>query len=134
MPGTIALGGLAPWRRRIAGARGDDPRDVVARIRPTPTPPANRMLDFLIMLIRGRKPGARDDRSPGWGVLALLVVALSSAMPGPLPAQPGWVLRPFTGPERPSLLDDGDLDSLRAAVERSLGWLDRQPPGRWLVF
>src|SRR5262245_54110604 len=94
------------------------------------------MLDFLIMPIRGRKPGSRDGdgRPSGWGVLALLVVAVSSVMPGSLPAQPGWVLRPFTGPERPSLLDDGDLDSLRAAVERSLGWLDRQPPGRWLVF
>jgi membrane-bound lytic murein transglycosylase A len=36
--------------------------------------------------------------------------------------------------DRPSLLDDGDLDSLRAAVTQSLNWLDRQPPGRILTF
>ena len=41
------------------------------------------------------------------------------------------MLRPL---DRPSLLDDGDLDSLRTAVAQSLSWLDRQPPGRVLVF
>ena len=36
--------------------------------------------------------------------------------------------------ERPSLLDDGDPDSLRTAVAQSLAWLDRQPPARGLTF
>ena len=49
-------------------------------------------------------------------------------------AQSGGVLRPIADPERPSLLDDGDADSLRAAIARSLGWLDRQPPGRPMAF
>jgi membrane-bound lytic murein transglycosylase A len=49
-------------------------------------------------------------------------------------AQPGGVLRPTPGSERPSLLDDGDPDSLRAAVAQSLAWLDRQPGGRFLSF
>jgi len=46
-------------------------------------------------------------------------------------AQVGLVLRPA---DRPSLLDDGDIDSLRTAVAQSLSWLDRQPPGRVLTF
>jgi membrane-bound lytic murein transglycosylase A len=41
------------------------------------------------------------------------------------------ILRPL---DRPSLLDDGDPESLRAAVAQSLAWLDRQPAGRWLTF
>jgi membrane-bound lytic murein transglycosylase A len=46
----------------------------------------------------------------------------------------GWILRFLDGSERPSLLDDGDPDSLRTAVAQSLAWLDRQPGGRGLMF
>jgi membrane-bound lytic murein transglycosylase A len=63
----------------------------------------------------------------------MLAVALST-MPVPSFAQPGWNLRPLAEPERPSLLDDGDPDSLRTAVAQSLAWLDRQPSSRWLPF
>jgi membrane-bound lytic murein transglycosylase A len=61
----------------------------------------------------------------------LTVAAALSTIPVNSPAQGGWILRLF---DRPSLLDDGDLDSLRAAVALSLNWLERQPPGRWLAF
>jgi membrane-bound lytic murein transglycosylase A len=46
-------------------------------------------------------------------------------------AQGGAALRPA---DRPSLLDDGDLSSLRTAAALSLSWLERQPPGRVMVF
>jgi membrane-bound lytic murein transglycosylase A len=59
---------------------------------------------------------------------ALLVAPVGSL------GQPGSVLRPLVEPERPSLLDDGDADSLRSAIAQSLGWLDRQPPSRVLAF
>jgi membrane-bound lytic murein transglycosylase A len=59
--------------------------------------------------------------------------ALSTA-PVRSAAQPGGVLRPTPDSERPSLLDDGDPDSLRAAIAQSLAWLDRQPGGRLLSF
>jgi membrane-bound lytic murein transglycosylase A len=59
------------------------------------------------------------------GLAALWTIPIASL------AQGGAPLRVL---ERPSLLDDGDHDSLRTAVAQSLGWLDRQPPGRWLTF
>ena len=74
-----------------------------------------------------------------WGPWTLRVVAILgvagalSTSPARSLAQSGPVLRPID-PERPSLLDDGDADSLRAAIARSLGWLDRQPPGRPMAF
>src|SRR5215471_4771261 len=75
---------------------------------------------------RGSLPILRACRA----ALLLALTALLSGIPVRAPAQ-GVVLRPV---ERPSLLDDGDLDSLRAAVAQSLNWLDRQPPGRVLIF
>ncbi|HWC03927.1 MAG TPA: MltA domain-containing protein [Methylomirabilota bacterium] len=50
------------------------------------------------------------------------------------PAQGTWILRPLAEHDGPTLLDDGDPESLRAAVAQSLAWLDRQPPGRGLTF
>jgi membrane-bound lytic murein transglycosylase A len=64
--------------------------------------------------------------------LALLVVVM--ALPSGSAAQPGGVFRTVSSPDRPPLLDDGDLPSLRAAVQHSLTWLDRQPAGRLLGF
>jgi membrane-bound lytic murein transglycosylase A len=102
-----------------------------------------------------RSPGIRTDGSPGapggarkvlrgaagpWKrwiarVLTLLaVVGTLSTAPVRSAAQSGGVLRPTPDSERPSLLDDGDPDSLRAAVAQSLAWLDRQPGGRFLSF
>jgi hypothetical protein len=43
-------------------------------------------------------------------------------------------LQPLAEDDRPTLLDDGDPDSLRTAVAQSLAWLDRQPTGRLLAF
>jgi len=63
-----------------------------------------------------------------------VLVTAFSTMPVRSLAQPGWILRLFAEPDRPSLLDDGDPDSLRTAVAQSLAWLDRQPSGRWLTF
>jgi membrane-bound lytic murein transglycosylase A len=63
--------------------------------------------------------------------LLLGLMLILSAMPALSLAQSGAVLRAL---DRPSLLDDGDPDSLRAAVAQSLAWLDRQPAGRWLSF
>jgi membrane-bound lytic murein transglycosylase A len=62
------------------------------------------------------------------------MLAALSTMPVRSPAQGGWILRSLAESDRPSLLDDGDPDSLRTAVARSLAWLDRQPAGRWLTF
>jgi membrane-bound lytic murein transglycosylase A len=68
-------------------------------------------------------------------VLALVVVALAfAAIPVRSLAQSGWILRPFAESDRPSLLDDGDADSLRSAIAQSLAWLDRQPQNRSLSF
>src|SRR5262245_31516979 len=58
------------------------------------------------------------------------VIGALSTMPMRSVAQPGGILRSIAEVDRPSLLDDGDADSLRTAIARSLGWLDRQPPGR----
>jgi membrane-bound lytic murein transglycosylase A len=70
-----------------------------------------------------------------WRAVALLILATAlSTMPVRSLAQPGWILRLLAEPERPSLLDDGDADTLRTAVAQSLAWLDRQPAGRWLAF
>jgi membrane-bound lytic murein transglycosylase A len=69
-----------------------------------------------------------------WTRPAALLLGLTlvlSSMPALSVAQSGAVLRAL---DRPSLLDDGDPDSLRAAVAQNLGWLDRQPAGRWLAF
>jgi membrane-bound lytic murein transglycosylase A len=66
-------------------------------------------------------------------LVAGVALALAAA-PGRSLAQSGWVLRPFAEPDRPSLLDDGDADSLRTAIAQSLAWLDRQPSNRSLVF
>jgi membrane-bound lytic murein transglycosylase A len=63
-------------------------------------------------------------------LVAVLGAAVATTSVGAL-AQGGPTLRPV---DRPSLLDDGDLESLRAAAARSLEWLDRQPGGRWLQF
>jgi membrane-bound lytic murein transglycosylase A len=71
---------------------------------------------------------------------ALLAVTLLAALgilattPLRSLAQSSAVLRSFAHTERPSLLDDGDADSLRTAIAKSLGWLDRQPPGRAMTF
>ena len=65
------------------------------------------------------------------------MTAVSSAMPVRSLAQGGQgggTLRLLAESDRPSLLDDGDPDSLRTAVAQSLAWLDRQPAARLLVF
>jgi membrane-bound lytic murein transglycosylase A len=62
------------------------------------------------------------------------VLTAFSTMPVRSLAQGGWILRLLPESDRPSLLDDGDPDSLRTAIAQSLAWLDRQPAGRWLVF
>jgi membrane-bound lytic murein transglycosylase A len=87
-----------------------------------------------------RSPGglgapAADSRARTWrAVLVLLVLAAFSTMPVRSPAQGGGILRSLAESDRPSLLDDGDPDSLRTAIARSLAWLDRQPADRWLTF
>ena len=78
---------------------------------------------------------ARSRRRSAFGAIALLAAAGALAIhPARSLAQPGGIFRPIVDPERPSLLDDGDVDSLRTAIARSLAWLDRQPPGRAMVF
>jgi membrane-bound lytic murein transglycosylase A len=59
------------------------------------------------------------------------LVAALGGMPSRSLAQGSAALRLV---DRPSLLDDGDPDSLRTAVAHSLAWLDRQPPTRSLAF
>ena len=75
--------------------------------------------------------GARSGPRRAWPVVLLIGLAALWTIPIASLAQGGAPLRVL---ERPSLLDDGDHDSLRTAVAQSLGWLDRQPPGRWLTF
>jgi len=71
-------------------------------------------------------------RACGLGLwLALLGLTVLPAGSGAQPAPP---LRAVALVDRPSLLDDGDLASLREAVRQSLAWLERQPPGRILAF
>jgi peptidoglycan lytic transglycosylase A len=65
-----------------------------------------------------------------WACSLLMVIAILAVLPINSKAQGVAMLRPA---DRPSLLDDGDLDSLRTAVAQSLSWLDRQPPGRVLM-
>lgn len=93
-------------------------------------------------------PTVRSFRSPGglrgapaegprggiWRPVLILVLTAFATMPVRSLAQGGWILRLLADSDRPSLLDDGDPDSLRTAVAQSLAWLDRQPAGRWLVF
>jgi membrane-bound lytic murein transglycosylase A len=76
-------------------------------------------------------PGAHPGSRRLWQALLLIGLAALWTIPISSLAQGGAPLRLL---ERPSLLDDGDHDSLRAAVGQSLAWLDRQPPGRWLTF
>ena len=73
---------------------------------------------------------ARTFRTWQVSLLFGLALVLSTIPAGSL-AQSGAILRIL---DRPSLLDDGDADSLRTAIARSLGWLDRQPPGRAMIF
>jgi membrane-bound lytic murein transglycosylase A len=75
-----------------------------------------------------RRGGARPSAGNGLALALAMLLALSSAGAG----EPAQVLRPAGGATRPSLLDDGDPASLRAAVEQSLRWLERQAPGRRL--
>jgi peptidoglycan lytic transglycosylase A len=79
-------------------------------------------------------PRAGPRAGIGRAVLLLLVLTAFSTMPVHSLAQGGWILRLLADSDRPSLLDDGDPDSLRTAVAQSLAWLDRQPAGRWLAF
>jgi peptidoglycan lytic transglycosylase A len=67
-------------------------------------------------------------------LVALVSVILLSVVPVRSLAQGGWTLQPLAEDDRPTLLDDGDPDSLRTAVAQSLAWLDRQPTGRLLAF
>jgi hypothetical protein len=72
-----------------------------------------------------------------WVPSALILAAVALACAGtPVRslAQSAGILRPFAESDRPSLLDDGDADSLRTAIAQSLAWLDRQPQNRWLSF
>lgn len=90
-----------------------------------PSRPAGSYFGASAALPRGATAWARR-----FVLVAVLGAAVSTTSVGAL-AQGGSVLRPV---DRPSLLDDGDLESLRAAAARSLEWLDRQPGGRWLQF
>jgi len=79
-------------------------------------------------------PQADPRAGTFWLCQAILLLGLAlalSTIPVSSLAQGGAILRFL---DRPSLLDDGDPDSLRTAVAQSLGWLDRQPAGRWLAF
>lgn len=85
---------------------------------------------------RGPTPAARAGGRgvPRRRAAAVLALTLVAGTVLPAAAQSLRTLRPLSGPDLPSLLDDGDLPSLRAAIRQSLGWLDRQPPGRPLAF
>jgi membrane-bound lytic murein transglycosylase A len=78
---------------------------------------------------------ARARKRRALRVIALvgLAAALATAPVRSL-AQSTGVLRLIADPDRPSVLDDGGADSLRSAIAHSLGWLDRQPPGRTMMF
>jgi membrane-bound lytic murein transglycosylase A len=79
-------------------------------------------------------PQADPRAGTFWIRQAVLLLGLAlalSTIPVSSLAQGGAILRLL---DRPSLLDDGDPDSLRTAVAQSLAWLDRQPAGRWLAF
>ena len=82
-----------------------------------------------------RRPGT--PRRGRWALRAIAVLAAAGAFstfPTRSLAQSGGVLRAIADPERPSLLDDGDADSLRSAIAQSLFWLDRQPAVRPMAF
>ena len=90
-----------------------------------------------------RGPAPAPAHARGWpsrvpwvpSVLVLAAVGLVfAATPVRSLAQSAGILRPFADPDRPSLLDDGDADSLRTALAQSLAWLDRQPQNRPLAF
>ncbi len=68
------------------------------------------------------------------GCLGVLLVALGGAPIRSVVAATIGALRPVDAAERPGLLDDGDLGALELAVSRSLGWVERQPPGRLFAF
>ena len=77
----------------------------------------------------GARPGVRKAAFLAWCIL--LSVALGPPAVG---SDTISSLRPVQPSDLPALLDDGDLDSLRAAVQQSLAWLDRQAPSRRFVL
>lgn len=73
----------------------------------------------------------------------LVVTACSTPPPSPPPPEPApavevtdprLALRPVLWHALPSLVDDGDLASLRQALERNLTWLARQSAGRAFTY
>jgi membrane-bound lytic murein transglycosylase A len=56
------------------------------------------------------------------------------ALPPPAPAVSASTALAPAGVGVSALLDDGDHDSLRAAIQQSLTWLETQPPDRSLAF
>ncbi len=72
--------------------------------------------------------------------LALLCVGLGLMLtvrlvcPEVLTAAPVAALRLVPAPDTPSLVDDGDFESLRESVRQNLVWLSRRPGGRKLGF
>ena len=77
-------------------------------------------------------PARRAIRSLALGVL--LATGVGAACPLPAAADAPTPLLPVRTEDLPTLLDDGDVGSLREAIRRSLAWLERQPAGRRLVF
>jgi membrane-bound lytic murein transglycosylase A len=83
----------------------------------------------------GRSPRARGRGAALLLGAALLGAGLAGCAGRPVPpADPARALAPVWRFRLPDLRDDGDLASLRAAVEQSLAWLATQPADRPLLF
>jgi membrane-bound lytic murein transglycosylase A len=88
--------------------------------------------------VRSRHEWTRQRATPRALAGGALVVWLAAGCIGrPAPPPPAAVaastaLAPTDG--TPALLDDGDHESLRAAIRQSLDWLETQPPERPLTF
>jgi membrane-bound lytic murein transglycosylase A len=69
------------------------------------------------------------------GVWAMALAATTGAAPpAGADASRATALTRVADADTPSLLDDGDAHSLRQAIQQSLIWLARQPPGRRIIF
>lgn len=82
-----------------------------------------------------RRLRAGSLRGTGWLCLGLMLGIGGAILPVVVTAADQTaVMKLLSAPEVSTLLDDGDLESLREAVGQSLVWLERQPASRKLIF
>lgn len=77
---------------------------------------------------------AISPRSIAWLCLASILLTGCSPALVDLVGEPERAMKATRPWSRPTLRDDGDVESLREAVRQSLTWLESQPAGRQFVF